>query len=465
MPRLNRLQTHLSSYYTVLHFLVPGIVLLVLVACQSPVSETEANTNIITSTPTVETPTIEPVAKTPTKEVAIVQPIEGTTEAPAATETIEIEIDPTTTVEPTDEAISVTEIVRVSVSSDGSEVADNSPMRPNNLPMDISADGRFIVFYSRALGLDVADTNDLSDVFVHDLETSITERVSLSSESDDTRGESHSPAISNDGQRIAFLSWGLSIDGVQEYGIYLADRSNGSLTFVAPGFNPDISGDGNTIVFVSDSAELSENDTNEYADVYAYDVSSGMITLISKSPAGAAGDGTSNFPAVSQDGSRIAFISMATNLAEDENGSESDIFIYDAGKGEITRLAGTERAESVMLSDDGQWVVFPRGANSVRKSVDSPDNRQSISGIAFSITADGNRIVYLKPPIGLYLYDVQQGISVPLSIALDGEFVSAYSAAISSSGNAVVFESPYPELVENDTNGTYDIFVAMLNSP
>ena len=399
------------------------------------------------------------------------QPTEETTEIPVPTKLAEIEnghaeeaTQSMATVESSNEAITLAEIIRISVSSDGSEITDNSPMRPNNLPMDISADGRFAVFHSRATGLDAADKNDLSDVFVHDLETGSTERISMSIEADDARGESHSPAISNDGHRLAFVSWGLSIGGVQEYGIYLADQSERSLRFVASGFNPDISGDGHTIVFVSDSA-LAENDTNEHSDIYAYHMVSDTITLISQSPIGAASDGTSNFPAISEDGSRIAFISMATNLAEDENGSESDVFIYDASEGKVTRLAGTERAELVMLSDNGQWVVFPRGANSVAKSVNSPANTKAIPGIALSISADGNRIVYIKPPIGLYLYDMQHNSSMPLSVSLEGEVVSGYHAAISSSGNAVVFESSHPNLVQNDTNEAYDIFVVKLNPP
>jgi Tol biopolymer transport system component len=47
---------------------------------------------------------------------------------------------------------------------------------------NISDDGRHVVFNSYANNLVISDTNGLSDIFVHDLETGITERVNISSE-------------------------------------------------------------------------------------------------------------------------------------------------------------------------------------------------------------------------------------------------------------------------------------------
>lgn len=466
MPYIKYPLTQLFTFRTTLHFLVAGIVILGLTACQPPSFETVSTVEIATLALMTTSPTEESIVETAT---LVKEATEEPMETPALTEAVVAEEPTEEPIELTAESgkkiVSVAEIFRVSVASDGTEVADMSPMRPNGLPMDISANGRYVVFHSRATGLDAADANELSDVFVHDMKTGTTERVSMSSEADDTRGESFSVSMSNDGQRITFLSSGLSIDGSQEYGIYLADRSNNSLKFVAEGFHPDISGDGKTIVFMSHSTELSKSDTNEYADVYAYDVENNTVTLISKSFDGSASNNSSNLPAVSQDGSKIAYISMATNLAEDSDGSGCGVLIYDMADDINVCLAGSERAESVLLSGDGKWVVFHRGANSIRKFVESPDKKKIIPGVAFSISADGNRIVYVKPPIGLYLYDVQWDMTVALSVALDGEVVSGYSAAISASGNAVVFESSYPELVVNDTNDAYDIFVVTLDSP
>src|SRR5881409_17360 len=64
---------------------------------------------------------------------------------------------------------------RVSVDSNGTEA--NSF---NDMPA-ISADGRFVAFVSLASSLVPGDTNDASDVFVHDRRIGKTERVSVDS--------------------------------------------------------------------------------------------------------------------------------------------------------------------------------------------------------------------------------------------------------------------------------------------
>src|SRR5437016_2271806 len=69
---------------------------------------------------------------------------------------------------------------RVSVASDGSEGNAASSGAA------LSADGRFVAFHSAATNLVAGDTNGTNDVFVHDRQTGITERVSVAS--DGTQG-------------------------------------------------------------------------------------------------------------------------------------------------------------------------------------------------------------------------------------------------------------------------------------
>jgi Tol biopolymer transport system component len=90
---------------------------------------------------------------------------------------------------------------RVSVASDRSQ-ANNYSWAPA-----VSPDGRFVAFSSGASNLVPGDTNDVGDVFVHDRQTGQTSRVSVAS--DGTEGNSHSgwPSISADGRTVAFESW------------------------------------------------------------------------------------------------------------------------------------------------------------------------------------------------------------------------------------------------------------------
>src|ERR671911_728150 len=89
---------------------------------------------------------------------------------------------------------------RVSVSS--SEVqADIWSDHPS-----ISSDGRFVAFESEASNLGAKDTNNTSDVFVRDLRTGATERVSVNSSEAQADNWSDHPSISFDGRFVAFES-------------------------------------------------------------------------------------------------------------------------------------------------------------------------------------------------------------------------------------------------------------------
>jgi archaellum component FlaF (FlaF/FlaG flagellin family) len=89
---------------------------------------------------------------------------------------------------------------RVSIASDGTQgngVSWNT---------SISADGRYVAFHSTADNPIPGDTNGYSDVFVHDQQTGQTQRVSVASNGTQGNGNSHSPSISADGRYVAFVS-------------------------------------------------------------------------------------------------------------------------------------------------------------------------------------------------------------------------------------------------------------------
>src|SRR5690606_24694600 len=79
---------------------------------------------------------------------------------------------------------------RVSVASDGTQANANSFVAA------ISADGRYVAFYSIATNLVPGDTNGASDIFVHDRQTGVTQRVSVASDGTQADANSLVPAIS-----------------------------------------------------------------------------------------------------------------------------------------------------------------------------------------------------------------------------------------------------------------------------
>jgi Tol biopolymer transport system component len=70
----------------------------------------------------------------------------------------------------------------------------------------VSADGRFVAFASDATNLVSGDTNGKRDIFLFNRTTGGNRRVSASTSGSQANGSSFSPAISSDGQIVAFES-------------------------------------------------------------------------------------------------------------------------------------------------------------------------------------------------------------------------------------------------------------------
>src|SRR4249920_2309218 len=92
---------------------------------------------------------------------------------------------------------------RASVATGGAQGDDSS------YNSSISADGRFVVFDSRARNLVAGDANQAFDVFVHERQTGVTTRVSVDSSGAEGNGDSFATtksSISADGRYVVFAS-------------------------------------------------------------------------------------------------------------------------------------------------------------------------------------------------------------------------------------------------------------------
>ena len=89
---------------------------------------------------------------------------------------------------------------RVSVASDGTQ-ADYDSWGPA-----ISADGRWVTYYSYASNLVAGDTNGDYDVFVWDRVSGVTQRVSMASDGAQANYGSYAPAVSADGRWVTYES-------------------------------------------------------------------------------------------------------------------------------------------------------------------------------------------------------------------------------------------------------------------
>ncbi len=146
----------------------------------------------------------------------------------------------------------------------------------------VSADGRYVAIVSNADNLVAGDTNGVSDVFVKDMETGAIVRASTTSDGAEVNDHSGGASISADGRYVAFASFSNDLvpDDTNEGGdIFVKDLFSGAITRVSTASDggeldgivrsPSISGDGNTVVFLSDDDNLVLNDTNNVIDVFA----------------------------------------------------------------------------------------------------------------------------------------------------------------------------------------------------
>lgn len=149
----------------------------------------------------------------------------------------------------------------------------------------ISDDSRFVSFSTFAGNLDPADDNSLSDVFVHDRQTGQITRITDSVESLATQTiGARSPNISGDGRWIAFASDGADLvpdgatDDDRDSLLFVYERQTGAIILITetadenPAYGAtlshQISDDGRTIVFSSDSSIQIEGDNNGVSDVF-----------------------------------------------------------------------------------------------------------------------------------------------------------------------------------------------------
>ncbi len=235
--------------------------------------------------------------------------------------------------------------VRVSVSSGG--VQGDSASRISS----ISSDGRYVAFYSYATNLVSGDTNGVSDIFVRDLQSGTTERANLSAAGAQGNGFSLHSWISGDGRCVAFASNSnnlVSGDTNPWQDIFVRDLQSGTTERVSvdaagvqadgPSDYPSISADGRYVSFRSTASNLVSGDTNGVSDVFIHDRQSGTTERVSIGAGGAQGNGDSDRPSVSADGRWVAFDSGASNLVGADTNGVEDIFLRDRDATGFTSL-------------------------------------------------------------------------------------------------------------------------------
>jgi len=293
--------------------------------------------------------------------------------------------------------------IRVTVDSAGNQANDRS------YSPSFSADGRYVCFYGLASNLVPGDTNNLSDVFVHDCQAGTTVRVSVDSNGVQGNGTSGDARMSGDGRFVVFSSIANNLvpgDTNGWYDIFVHDLQTGVTTRASVnssgvetgGFDPRISDDGRFVLFLGISPNL-PGGVNGYGQVYLRDMQSGVTTLVSAEVGGALGNDTSEWCQLSGDGRYAAFVSYATNLVLLDTNSCADVFVRDILLGVTRRvsinsagvqgnqLSGVDihNSPSLCISGNARFVAF--GSLATNLVADDSNGFQDI--FVHDLAADG----------------------------------------------------------------------------
>ncbi len=313
---------------------------------------------------------------------------------------------------------------------------------------DISADGRFVAFYSEAGNLVAGDSNNDSDVFVYDATSKATERVSVTASGGQARGNSTAPRISADGRFVAFES-------------------------TAPNLVP--------------------GDSNGMRDVFVFDRQTRQVERVSVSTAGAEGAGAGRLVALSGNGRFVAFhaesldsvqgffirdretaatefVAASDDPQSPEAGEVRGAFSFDG------RLLAFNSGNEYLLEFDGNdaWdvLIFDRTSRGFRAGGFTYTGATPRRGAALlSMSADGRYVVFSgegsvvpdgEYDWGAYVSDLATGEVTPTGFE-GGPLV------VSSSGSGRILASGYLDsslrLLDRSTGARRDIPVGVTDGP
>jgi Tol biopolymer transport system component len=275
----------------------------------------------------------------------------------------------------------------------------------------VSADGSTVVFSTR--GQPIVENMFTTDVFAYDVEAGTIEPISVRPAGELARAQSLQPSVSADGRFVAFWSSEPLGDGVEEGGVFLRDRERGTTEWVGSGERPAISGDGNVVAFafgdvfawdrttgttetvsltmegmpsnVSNQPAISADgrfvafaslssgivagDTNAEQDVFVHDRETGTTERVSLD-----GDGNELLeeayaPKLSGDG---RWVLMSIGSISVGTGSSAQVWIRDRETGSLTRVSQNSAGEVAdrqawvsALSSDGAFVAFETQASNL----------------------------------------------------------------------------------------------------
>ena len=384
------------------------------------------------------------------------------------------------------------------------------PANGSSLLPAMSADQQTLVFATSAQNLSGVVSDPTSLVMQRDEEYTL---LTAADTGVTAHGSSTRPVFSTDGRYVVFTSDAedLTVDEFDQLtDVYRLDRFTGQILEVSvdnaeapinthPVREPDVSADGNRIVFLT-SADVPAVNLNNASDgkqqVFVRDVNAGTTTAVSHKPGNQPGSGVNTEPAISGNGRFVVFLSSSNDLVAGDTNNSPDVFLRDLQTGAIERVSLTSgdaqitgaTNDSVMSPDvsfDGRYVTFTSTATNVvpgattalgrvyRRDRVAGTTELVAAGTASEMSADGRFVTFASSATDLvagdsnaqfdvFVKDMVTGVITRISVATGGGQATGGGSSLprlSANGRWVVFLSTSTNMVAGDTNGVSDVFL------
>jgi Tol biopolymer transport system component len=343
-----------------------------------------------------------------------------------------------------------------------------------------SANGRFVVFVSRADNLVPNDYNgNRLDVFVRDLQENTTRLVSVNADGTGSgNSDSWNPVISSNGQFVAFESTAsdLVTNDVDIPGpprdVYQRDMVRGVTILVSTdtlydSTHPAMTTDGRWVVFEHTSGYSTRiasvwdmtSGTNLYFSIHVTELNSKTLA-----------------PSPSNNGQRIAYWSTASfNGLNGE--STGDVYVYDQPTGTTlwasanvysNRTGLTIRSFNPVLSADGRFVAFKSASSST--NLHFHDLQTGLTTLVSSnvpeagfpeMSSDGRYLAF-ESETNVFRWDSQTGTRLLVSVDQSGTGPArgtSYRPRMTPDGSKIAFLSDADNLTPTGGNGRFQIYL------
>ena len=318
-------------------------------------------------------------------------------------------------------------------------------------------------------------------------------------------------SISGDGDEVSFLAFD-SVTGVfQAYlkneltsALTLVSQSSGGVSGNASTTDQVISTDGVSIALATKSTNLVSGASTGSSEVYIKTPSSGALALVSQTAGGVVANGDSQDPALSSNGSIVAFDSRASNLGLGGTGTFKQVYLKTMPTGTLTLVSQTANgtlanagAESDSISSDGTIVVFDSDATDLGSSsgvgqvysknaktgaltiVSETGSGAVANGTSAngSSSADGSLVAFSSSATNLlpgvtsgnpeiYVKNLSTGALTLVSAAANGTIANGNNDGpiMSADGKYIIFNSTATNLVPNATSGSVQVYIKNLQT-